>query len=87
MSIEKKLITITVACLNGQSRTFEMVPRGLSVKKFKKAVCAGFNGYIVPSRQRIILKGKQLEDERTLDSYDLQEPILFHLVLRMWLSC
>jgi hypothetical protein len=87
MSITKDFFTITVTCLNGESRTFEKVGCGLTVKKFKKAVCAGFNGYIVPSRQRLILKGKQLEDDRTLDSYDLQEPILFHLVLRMYGGC
>lgn len=79
--------TITVKFFTGQSHTFEMVESYTTVKEFKLIVCAGFGGNIIPSKQRLIVKGKQLEDHRTLDSYELEAPILIYLTLRLAGGC
>lgn len=80
-------LTITVKSLTGNSVTLEMVDSDTTVGDFKIAVCAAFSGYIIPCKQRLILNGKQLEDQRTLDSYELQAPILIHLVIRLAGGC
>ena len=77
-------LTITVKSLTGNMLFLEMVEPDTTVGDFKKAVCAGFGGNILPCRQRLIWNGKQLEDHRQLDSYALEAPILIHMVLRMF---
>jgi len=77
------MITITVTDTSGHSMTFERVDEYMSVNDFKKAVCAGQGGLIHPTIQRLVYNGKQLDDTRTLESYQMEQPILLHLVLRL----
>ena len=81
------MYTISVSSLTGNTLTFEFVNKNITISDFKKVVSAGHSGFILTSAQRLIYKGKQLEDHQILEYYlaihPIGEPILIHLVLRM----
>ena len=75
----KKMYTISVSSLTGHTITLEFVEKYLFVSEFKKAVSAGYGGFLLTCDQRLIYKGKQLEDCRTLESYLEAEQVQCHL--------
>ena len=71
---------VTIKTLTGQSHT---VPVNMSytVKDLKDSLEAIAN--IPVDQQRLIYAGKQLEDQFTLDQYQIRSEAILHLVLRL----
>jgi hypothetical protein len=52
-----------------------------TVEELKKKIYK--TGYQPPDQQRLIFKRKQLEDEKTLEDYGIEENSLIHILLRL----
>ena len=78
----KNKMKIVIQTLTGNQITLKVDDKGLDTVSNVKAMIQA-KQRILPENQRLIFGGKQLENERTLASYNVVEKSVVHLVLGM----
>lgn len=73
-------MSITVKALSGTQTTLRVSPSDkIAQVKEKLSEAEGYP----PEQQRLIYAGKQMEDDRTLSDYNVQNESTLHMVLRL----
>lgn len=80
MAVSASAMQITVKTVTGQAIPLTVEP-GDTIEAVKGMLQnkAG----MPPDQQRLLYSGKQLEDNRTLADYNIQDQAILHLVLRL----
>eukprot|EP01104_Vermistella_antarctica_P011904 TRINITY_DN336_c0_g2_i1.p1 TRINITY_DN336_c0_g2~~TRINITY_DN336_c0_g2_i1.p1 ORF type:complete len:357 (-),score=67.33 TRINITY_DN336_c0_g2_i1:259-1281(-) len=79
--LSRNTYTISIKTLTGKTITIGSRQHNMTVLSLKETI-QDIEGIPV-SQQKLIFDGKQLEENRTLGDYDLQEGTVVHLVLRL----
>jgi len=69
-----------VKTLVGKTLTYDLHP-GMTIGQIKNMISQTEN--IPADQQRLIFSGKQLDDERTLEDYEIKDQSNLHLILRL----
>ena len=73
-------IHIYIKTLTGKTMTFD-VPPSISIKTLKHFI--EFEYYTPISEQKLVFEGKQLEDNKTIDEYEIKNDSTLNLILRL----
>ncbi|CEL93454.1 unnamed protein product [Vitrella brassicaformis CCMP3155] len=74
-------LSLQVKTLSGKTITVDEIDPDMTIASVKAKIQQKEG--IPPDQQRLIFGGKQLEDQKTVSDYDIQEDAVLHLVLRL----